>query len=297
MNALPRFIVSKPQLAPVKTSARTIGDILVASGRLSPEDAARILERQKKDQTQFGEAALSLKLLRKEDIDYALSKQFNYAYLSNKDTSLSRQLVAAYQPFSRVGENLRAVRSQLMLRWFNADQKNKALALVSPGRGDGRSFMAANLAIVFAQHGESTLLIDGNLRTGRQHALFKLPRGPGLSGLLAGRATLHEATVNVPSLPGLSVLQAGALPPNPQELLGRPAFAALLREAAMAYDAVIIDTPAAAAFSDAEIIASRAGAAVVVARKNVSLLPATAAMAERLSQGGVALIGSVLNDV
>jgi protein-tyrosine kinase len=295
MNALPHFI--KPQLAPVKPPARTIGDILVASGRLSVEDAARIIERQKKDQTQFGEAALSLKLLRKEDIDYALSKQFNYAYLSKKDSSLSRELVAAYQPFSRVGENLRAVRSQLMLRWFNADQKNKALALVSPGRKDGRSFMAANLAVVFAQHGESTLLIDGNLRNGRQQELFKLTRGPGLSGLLAGRATLHEATMNVPNLPGLSVLQAGALPPNPQELLGRPAFAALLREAAMDYDAVIIDTPAAAAFSDAEIIASRVGAAVVLARKNVSLLPATAAMAERLSQGGVALIGSVLNDV
>ncbi len=295
MNALPRFI--KPQLATVKSpSARAIGDILVASGRLSAADLERILARQKQDQSQFGDAALKLKLLRKEDIDFALSKQFDYAYLTNRDTGLSPELVAAYQPFSRVGENLRALRSQLMLRWFDAEQKNKALAVVSPGRGDGRSFVAANLAIVFAQHEERTLLIDADLREGRQHALFKLPRGPGLSGLLAGRATLHEATVNVTGLPGLSVLPAGAVPPNPQELLGRPAFAALLREAALDYDAIIVDTPAGAAFADADIVAARAGAALVLARKHASLLPATVAMAERLSQGGVALVGSVLNN-
>ncbi len=295
MNALPRFI--KPQLATVKhPSARAIGDILVASGRLSAADLERILERQKQDQSQFGDAALKLKLLRKEDIDFALSKQFDYAYLTDRGAGLSPELVAAYQPFSRVGENLRAVRSQLMLRWFDAEQKNKALAVVSPGRGDGRSFVAANLAIVFAQHEERTLLIDADLREGRQHALFKLPRGPGLSGLLAGRATLQEATLNVPGLPGLSVLPAGAVPPNPQELLGRPAFAAMLREAALDYDAVIIDTPAAAAFADADIVAARAGAALVLARKHASLLPATVAMAERLSQGGVALVGSVLNN-
>lgn len=295
MNALPRFI--KPQLATVKNpSARAIGDILVASGRLSAANLERILARQKQDQSQFGDAALKLKLLRKEDIDFALSKQFDYAYLTNRDTGLSPELVAAYQPFSRVGENLRAVRSQLMLRWFDAEQKNKALAVVSPGHGDGRSFVAANLAIVFAQHEERTLLIDADLREGRQHALFKLSRGPGLSGVLAGRATLHEATVNVPGLPGLSVLPAGAVPPNPQELLGRPAFAAVLREAALDYDAIIIDTPAGAAFADADIVAARAGAALVLARKHASLLPATVAMAERLSQGGVALVGSVLNN-
>ncbi len=294
MNALPRFI--KPQLAAMRSSAPAIGDILVAAGRLKEADLQRILDRQKQDHSQFGEAALKLKLLRKEDIDRALSKQFDYAYLPNQDASLSPELVAAYQPFSRVGENLRAVRSQLMLRWFNGDeQKNKSIAVVSPGRGEGRSFISANLAIVFAQNEERTLLIDGNLRAGRQHALFKLPRGPGLSGLLAGRATLHEAAVNVPNLPGLTVLPAGAMPPNPQELLGRPAFAAMLREAALDYDAVIIDTPAAASFADADIIAARAGAAMVLACKNASLLSPTMAMAERLVHSGVTLVGSVLN--
>ena len=277
---------------------RFIGDILITTGRLSAQDAARILERQRQDNVQFGDAALALKILTREDIDFALSKQFDYAYLSEEDASLSPALVAAYKPFSRVGENLRAVRSQLVLRWFGADSARKVLAVVSPNKLEGRSFLAANLAIVFAQQGERTLLIDGDLRAApgkNQHALFKLGKSAGLSGLLAGRAGL-EAILPVPGLAGLMVLPAGTVPPNPQELLGREAFGSLLRTTSQQYDVIIIDTPAASACADAEIIASRAGAALIVARKNKSLVPQTTQLARRLQDSGVALVGSVLND-
>ena len=73
----------------MSNSTKTIGDILVATGRLSVEDAARIVERQHKDKVQFGEAALALKVLSKDDIDFALSKQFDYSYLSDQDQSVS----------------------------------------------------------------------------------------------------------------------------------------------------------------------------------------------------------------
>ena len=276
-------------------AARSIGDILNSSGRLSAQDAERISQRQLQDKSQFGDAALALKLLTREDIDFALSKQFDYSYLTEKDTSLSPELIAAYQPFSRVGENLRAVRSQLMLRWFNSDPAHKVIALVSPGSGEGRSFIAANLAIVFAQQGARTLLIDGDLRHGRQHQLFMLGKSAGLSGILADRAGL-EAALPVTGLASLSVLPAGAVPPNPQELLGRAAFGALLQAAAEQFDVIIIDTPAGTDYADAEIIASRAGAAVVVTRKNQSLVPNAALLARRLQDGGVVLVGSILND-
>ena len=277
---------------------RTIGDILVATGRLSQDDAARIVERQRADKVQFGDAALALKVLTKDDIDFALSKQFDYAYLSDQDDSVSHELVAAYKPFSRVGENLRAVRSQLMLRWFNTDPAHKVIAIVSPGSGEGRSFIAANLAIVFAQQGERTLLIDADLRAKparAQNALFKLGKSAGLSGILANRAGLEVAQL-VPGLPGLAVLPAGATPPNPQELLGRPAFGDLLRIASQQFDVIIIDTPAGTEFADAEVTAARAGAALLVARKNKSLVPQANQLARRLQDSGVALVGSVLND-
>ncbi|WP_296509183.1 chain length determinant protein tyrosine kinase EpsG [Rhodoferax sp.] len=282
----------------MSNSTKTIGDILVATGRLSAEDAARIVERQRQDQVQFGDAALALKVLSKDDIDFALSKQFDYSYLSDQDQSVSAELVAAYKPFSRVGENLRAVRSQLMLRWFNTDPARKVMAIVSPGNGEGRSFVAANLAIVFAQQGERTLLIDADMRAQPergQHALFKLGKSAGLSAILANRAGLEVAQL-IPGLPGLAVLPAGAMPPNPQELLGRPAFGDLLRVASQQFDVIIIDTPAGSEFADAEITAARAGAALLVARQNVSLVPRATQLARRLQDSGVALVGSVLND-
>ncbi len=278
---------------------RSIGDILVATGRLSSADSSVIMEYQRQHQIQFGDAALALKLLTKDDIDFALARQFDYTYLGQEDTSLSPDLVAAYKPFGAICENLRAVRSQLMLRWFNTDPLRKVLAIVSPAKGDGRSFISANLAIVFAQQGQRTLLLDADLRTAPgtgQKVLFKLGKSAGLSGILAGRAALEVAASPVPSLPGLTVLPTGAVPPNPQELLGRPEFGQLLGSVAQRFDVIIIDTPAGGDYADAEIIAARAGAGVMLARKNKSLLPDVTRLAGRLQEGGVTLVGSVLND-
>ena len=284
--------------APQANNAKSLGDILVANGDLQPDDLNGILELQKRKGIPFGEAAISLNLLSKSDIDFALSKQFDYAYLSEEDDSLSPQLVAAYQPFSRVGENLRALRSQLMLRWFTGEPHHRILTVVSPAKGDGRSFLAANLAVVFAQQGQRTLLIDADLRAkpeSGQQALFQLERSGGLSGILAGRGGMEQCKA-VPSLPGLGVLPAGAVPPNPQELLGRAIFGKLLAKAASMFDVVLIDTPSGNDYADAEIISARAGAAIMVARNDQSLLQQTTSFANRLQVSGVTLVGSVLND-
>ena len=277
----------------------SIGDILVASGRLRPEDADRIAAQQRKNAIPFGDAAIALKLLGKEDVDFALAKQFNYAWLQEQDHTLSHSLIAAYQPFSRVGENMRALRSQIMLRWFSVNPLHKVLAIVSAEPGEGRSFIAANLAVVFSQQGERTLLIDADLRSPASHAqrtLFKLKSSLGLSSILAGRAGL-EIAQSVPGLPGLSVLPAGAIPPNPQELLGRLAFVQLLGAASQEFDVVLLDTPSGSDYADADIIAARAGAALLVARKDKSNTPRLKRLAQRLQECDVTLLGSVLNDV
>lgn len=297
MNAVTS--ISSHLSTPAGGALRSIGDILVAAGRLSVQDAERILEHQKGGLLRFGNVAIDLKLLKKEDIDFALSKQFEYSYLSDKDVSLSPKLVAAYKPFSRVGENLRAVRSQLQLRWLNAKLERKVLAVVSPGKKEGRSFVSANLAIVFAQQGERTLLIDGDLRASTksgQQDLFRVGKSAGLSGVLAGRAGLESAQ-SIKGLQGLAVLPVGAVPPNPQELLGRDAFADLLQSASHQFDVIIIDTPSGTDYADAEIIASRAGAALMLTRANRSSVPHTFRFARRLQECGVKMVGSVLNVV
>ena len=155
-----------------------------------------------------------------------------------------------------------------MMRWFNAETRHNALAIMSPSPGEGRSFIAANLAIVFSQLGERTLLIDANLRNPSQQVLFKLGHNAGLSGMLANR-TGTEAIARISLLPGLYVLPAGAVPPNPQELLGRPGFAELFQSLIQDFDVVIVDTPAGKIYAESHVIAVGASAALIVARKNL----------------------------
>ena len=234
-------------------------------------------------------------VLTEDDVRFALSRQFNNVYLPAGDTSLNNHLVAAYKPFSPTVEKLRGLRSQLMLRWFDADAEQNILAIVSPGAGEGRSFIAANLAIVFSQLGKRTLLVDSDLRAPRQHELFKLGNNAGLSSLLAGRAGAG-GIARIPSLPGLSVLPAGATPPNPQELIGRSAFAELLQSLAGEYDVVIVDTPAASEYPEAQVIATHASAALIVARKDRTSMPEAISLTRSLQQTGAIPVGSVLND-
>ncbi len=295
MNVIESPFFSKSEGPAADGVGRSIGAILIDAGRLSPGNAESILRAQKERGKRFGEAAIELGLLNEDDIRFALASQFDYPYLPAGDTSLSRELVAAYEPFDPVVEHLRALRSQLILRCFDAEVRRKTLAIVSPGNGEGRSFIAANLAIVFSQLGERTLLIDADLRTPRQHELFKLGPHAGLSGLLAGRANV-ETIVRVPSLLELSVLPAGTVPPNPQELLGRPAFNEVLHSLSRDFDVIIIDTPAASKYADAQTVAVRAGAALMVARKNRSSLRDLAQLTQSLQRSGAKLVGSVLND-
>ena len=274
---------------------RFIGAILVDSGRLSTADAETILRVQRASGQRFGQVALDLKLVTVDDIRYALAHQFEYPSLAPHDTSLSEELIAAYQPASPTVEQLRALRSQLMLRWFQGEAERRPLAILAPDAGAGSSFIAANLAVVFSQLGEKTLLIDANLRTPRQHTLFKITDGAGLADMIAGRAG-PSAVVRVPSLVGLSVLTAGAMPPNPQELLSRSTFTQMLGRFALEYDVVLIDTPSAIEYADAQTIAARAGGAILVAGRNTTSISQMRQVAAQVQQAGAVLLGSVLNE-
>ena len=291
VRSIPLTVPSKPATG----SGRSMGAILIDAGRLSLVDAERILQLQRERGARFGEAGMALGLLTADDVRYALSVQFDYPYLA-RESKLSRELVAAYQPASSGVEQLRALRSQLMLRWFDGAAERKGLAIVSAGPKDGRSYIAANLAIVFSQLGQRTLLIDADLRSPRQHQLFNLGHCAGLSDVLAGRAG-PEAVLRIAALQDLSVLPAGTLPPNPQELLGRQEFPKLLQSLGEDFDVIIIDTPAASQCADAHTVAVRAGAALLVARQNQSSVPQIAQLTHGLREFGVTLVGSVLNDV
>lgn len=291
VKSVPLTVPSKPATG----TGRSIGEILVDAGRLAEADVERIVKFQEDGSSRFGEAGRALRLLTDDDVRYALSVQFGYPYLPN-NSKLSRELVAAHEPASQPVEQLRALRSQLMLRWFEAGIDRRGLSIVSASPKEGRSYIAANLAIVFSQLGERTLLIDADMRSPRQHQLFNIGAGPGLSDMLAGRAGA-EAVVGITALQDLSVLPAGATPPNPQELLGRQEFPKLLQSLGEDFSVIIIDTPAASRCADAHTVSVRTGAALMVARQNTSSVPQMAQFTKGLREFGVTLVGSVLNDV
>jgi protein-tyrosine kinase len=270
-----------------------IGALLVDAGCVSYEDAERIHAYQEKTGQLSGDAGIEMGLITPQDVRSALAVQFGHIVMP-RDSGLGSELIAAWQPDSPAVEHLRSLRSQLMLRWFENDARHAALALVSPGKGEGRSYITANLAVLFSQLGKRTLVIDADLRTPRQHRIFGLPGRIGLSAILAGRSGT-DAVVEIRALPGLAVLPAGTVPPNPQELLARNGLTKLLSSLRSNYDVILVDTPASSRCADASTVAARCGAALMVTCRDSSSMPGVAALSEELRQFGVTVVGAVLN--
>jgi receptor protein-tyrosine kinase len=277
-----------------RTTGRHIGAILMDEGKLTSSDAEQVLKRQRELGWRFGEAAIELNLITESDLRQALAKQYEFPYLISGPEGVSKELIAAWDPFHPVVEELRAVRTQLLIRWFNPGAGRRTLAITSPGAREGRSFVAANLAVVFSQLGQRTLLIDGDFRAPRQQSIFNVSDRFGLSSALSGRADLSAASP-VTGLTGLAVLPAGPLPPNPLELLSRGAFAALLAKAQSEYDVILIDTPPVNEYADAPVITFRAGDAIMISRKDHTRLGDTERAMRELSDASARIVGSLMN--
>lgn len=279
-------------LSPVNEEPKKLGHLLQEAGKLTIVDMDRVLQVQKTENLRFGEIALKLGVINELDLHQALARQFSIPSVAPDDACLSAELVAAYQPAGSQIEQLRAMRGQLMLRWFS--KGHKALVIAGIDAGDGASYLAANLAVVFSQLGERTLLIDADLRRPRQHTVFNLGNRPGLSDFLAGRIDSSAAT-RISAFPRLAVLTAGAVPPNSVELLARPATAPQLEALTRNYDVVLIDTTAAADGADGAMLAARIGGALMVLRQDHTRLAAAAAYRNNLENSGAVLVGTVLN--
>lgn len=293
----------KPQenVMPIEGSSRVIarqdrrlGSILAEQGKLGLRDIAQVLTLQQRDGSRFGEAALRAGLITEDDLRSALAKQYDYPHLLPGTGGISTEIVVAYEPLHPRAEELRALRTQLMIRWSHAEVRHRLLAIASPGPGEGRSYVAASLAVAFSQLGERTLLIDADMRAPRQHRIFDVPDRIGLSAVLSGRAD-RGAVVRVSKFGTLSLLPAGAPPPNPQELLSRHALATLLEELRTEFDVILFDTPPAKRYADAQSVAFRAGSVMVLARKDRTRLADTTGVIRQLSGTGARIVGTVLN--
>ncbi|MBV8648443.1 polysaccharide biosynthesis tyrosine autokinase [Paludibacterium sp.] len=273
---------------------QSIGAIISASRNLSAEQVEKILAYQRSQGVRFGEAAVSLGFASTDDVLFALSQQFHYPYAPVEHARINPELVTLTHPFSPQAEAFRATRSQLMMRFYNGTEP-QALAVVSPASGDGKTYFCANLAVSLAQLGGRTLLVDADLRGPRQHELFGLNNSEGLSAVLSGRAT-GQVIQQIATVPSLFVMPVGVTPPNPLELVERPAFGLLMREFLTKFDHVIVDTPAASFGADSHVVAARCGAALVIARRNETRVAALQELVATFEQSPAKLLGVIVNE-
>ena len=274
------------------TRERPIGQWLCQLKNLQPSDVERILAHQRKHGGRFGEVAIAMGLVTEEDVLEVLAKQFEYPYVRFGDTGTDAELVCACDPFGEDAQSFRELRTELLAGVLDGESP-RALAVLSPRSGDGRSYVAGNLAVAFAQLGGRTLLVDADMRTPRLHRLFGIDDSVGLSKLLCGG--VREVVQEVP-VPSLFLLGAGPPPPNPLELVQRPRFSKLMQDWLTRFDFVVVDTPAASYGPDARVIASTAGAALAVARPHVTGMAEMQRLLSSLKKGSTALAGVVMNE-
>ncbi len=193
----------------------------------------------------------------------------------------------------RFCESIRTIRTSLMLADSNRSQK--VLVVTSSSPGEGKSTLVANMAFALSQL-QRVLLIDADLRRPTLAKSFDFPVGtPGLANLITGSAKVEECIHNMGT--NLDMLPAGAVPPNPLELLASPRFAKFLDMIKERYDHIIIDSPPSQAVSDAVLLSTFADAVIYVVKADGTPIPMAQRGVGHLLQSGASVMGVVLNQV
>lgn len=219
---------------------------------------------------------------------------FDHSAAAAPSTGLAATLEAYHQPRSPLAEAYRGMRTAL---YFGArGKRNQLIQVTSSVPGEGKSTVAANLAISIAQSGKRTLLIDADLRRPTLHQLFGIAADHGLVSLLAEECRALDAIQQV-VLPNLSILPCGATPPNPAEVLTSERFRALLESFRPDYDFIILDSPPLLAVTDASVIAPTVDGVILVVRMQAHSRQAAERSRAALTDVGAAVLGVVVNDV
>jgi chain length determinant protein tyrosine kinase EpsG len=269
---------------------------LVRLAKLSDLQIGQIEAYGKANGVRFLEAAVAIGAVKREDLMTALSRQYNYPIIRDDAglAVLSNELVIGHEPFGAAAEIIRSIRTSIVSS--AVAQGLRSFVIIGSREGQGVSFIAGNLAVAFAQMSVNTLLVDANLRDPRIAGMFGVdPNREGLSDVLLGPG-LDEPPIVKDVLPGLSVLPAGGVPPNPQELLSGGDFMGLTAKFAVDYGIVIYDSSNAMDYSDAFVIASRVGAAIIVGRQNHASFKDLKLVSEKLRDHQCAIVGTIVNN-
>ena len=205
----------------------------------------------------------------------------------------ARKVVTSVNPKSIVSEQFRTMRTNI--NFSLPDGELNTLLVTSASPGDGKSTIAANIAVVFAQEGKRVLLLDADMRKPTVHYTFHLTNTLGLSNLLTRQAELLEV-IRPSEIEGLDIITCGPIPPNPAELLGSRTMDKLMDEMKNQYDIIIFDAPPVLSVTDAQILSNKCAGTVLVLSANETEKEGIVKAKEALVSAQAKIIGVVLNN-
>jgi protein-tyrosine kinase len=302
----------EPTDGPAEVDLKTA---LLARFKLSPEKAKAVQDLMTLESVSFADAALRLGFVTHEQIEDALlwaKRRQNQEGGGLIETAIRKisdnrqivlaqgemvkpgaQLILAHDADNPRSEKIRALRTELLLL-SEASSGANTIALLSACAGEGRSQLAAELAISFSQLGRRTLLVDADLRQPKQHILFGSTNENGLGDAISRNQKPWFHPVN--GLPQLSLLTSGSTPPNPLELLSDGRFSRILQDWRKAFEFVILDTPPVKDYADGLAIATLAGRVIVLGRGHHTSFKETRDLLRRLASTQSQILGAVINN-
>lgn len=216
---------------------------------------------------------------------------------------MKKELVTYFDPKSPVAEMFRTLRTNL--QYMNAVEELRTLAITSTVPGEGKSWTSSNLAVAYAQAGKKVVLIDGDLRKGKQFTIFGIPPAPGLSNYLSGiidkRKNINlnnvEEFMYETDIQNLLVMPAGNVPPNPAELLVSSRMVELLEKLKAKFDMIIFDTPPTLLVTDACALSRIVNATMIIAAYGKTKKDDLERVKKSIENVGGKVAGVVMNQV
>lgn len=210
------------------------------------------------------------------------------------DTSLSKKLVTLRNPRSLISEEFRSLRSNI--QFSSISDIVSTIMVTSAGPGEGKSTIAANLAIVFAIQKKKVLLVDADLRNPSLHQTFHVPNHRGLTTFFTDELIPINDIIYATPQKNVHFIPTGILPPNPSELLASPQMDRLIQRFQENYDLILFDAPPIIKVTDAQILASKTDGTLFVVRNNVTEKKSIIKTKALLEHAQANVLGVVFND-
>lgn len=214
--------------------------------------------------------------------------------ISKFDTSQS-ELVAHISPRTPVAEAFRSIRTNI--QFTSVDKNPRVILVTSPSPSDGKSTVAANLAVVISQSNKQVVLMDTDLRRPRVHKVLGLSNRHGLTELFVQPEIDFEGITQESGVNNLTILTSGGIPPNPSELLGTEKMETIIHAMLDKFDTVVIDSPPVLAVTDASVLVQKVDGVILVVKPGQTKLAAIRQSYEQLRRAGAKVLGVVLNGI